>query len=63
MPKPRVVRELAQPSLFESAPLHPRWEDLPLEVRRQVTRLLSELLSSRVAQSLLAGRAEGRDDE
>jgi len=63
MPKPRVIRELAQPNLFESAPLRPRWEDLPLEVRGQVTRLLSELLSGRVAQSLLTGRAEGGDDE
>jgi len=63
MSKPKVVRELAQSRLFESAPLRPRWEDLPLEVRHQVIRLLSELLSSRIAQSLLTERAKGGDHE
>ena len=63
MPKLSVAHELAQPSLFESAPQRPRWEDLPMEVRHRVTRLLSELLSSKGAQSLLASEAEGGDNE
>jgi hypothetical protein len=61
MQKPRVVRELAQPSLFEPAAHRPQWEDLPLKVRRRVTCLLAKLLSSRAAQSLV--RAEGGNDE
>ena len=63
MPKPRIIRERAQPSLFESAPNRPRWEDLPLEVHHRVIYLLSKLLSSRAARSLVTGGAEGGHDE
>jgi len=63
MPKLSVANELAQPSLFESAPKHPRWEDLPMDVRRRVTRLLSELLLNRGAQSRLSSEAEGGKNE
>jgi hypothetical protein len=63
MPKLSVAHELAQPSLFESARKHPRWEDLPMDVRRRVTRLLSELLLNRGAQLRLSSEAEGGKDE
>jgi hypothetical protein len=63
MPKPRVSHGLAQPSLFDSTPHQPQWEELPLEVRRRSTQLLSELLISRPAQVLLTGETKGGDDE
>ena len=63
MAKLSVAHELAQPSLFESAPKHPRWEDLPMDVRRRVTRLLLQLLLNRGAQSRLSSEAEGGNDE
>ena len=63
MAKLSVAHELAQPSLFESAPQHPRWEDLPMEVRRQAAHLLAELLLNRAARSLVDSKAEGGSDE
>jgi hypothetical protein len=63
MPKLSVAHKLAQSSLFEASPQCPRWEDLPTEVRRRVTRLLSELLLSSVAQPQRADQAEGGNDE
>jgi hypothetical protein len=63
MTRASVTHEMKQPSLFESATHRPRWEDLPLEVRLRVTRLLSELLSGRIAQPLLTIEAKGGDDE
>jgi hypothetical protein len=63
MPKLSSDHVLAQPSLFEAAPQHPRWEDLPTEVRRQAAHLLSELLLDRAARSLVDSKAEGGNDE
>jgi hypothetical protein len=63
MPKLSATHVLPQPSLFETAPQHPRWEDLPREVRRQVIDLLSNLLLSGGIQSSLAGETEGGNDE
>jgi len=63
MPRLSVAHGLAQPSLFESAPQCPRWEDLPTETRRRVIRLLSELLLSKIAQPNRADEVEGGNDE
>jgi hypothetical protein len=60
---PKVAREINQPNLFDPNPQHPRWEDLPLDVRCQATRLLAELLSRKVAQTLQTSKAEGGSDE
>ena len=59
MPKTQTKPRLPHPSLFDPIPQRPRWEDLPLPIRQQLTALLTQLLNSPVAREWLRTRPGG----
>jgi hypothetical protein len=52
-----------QLGLFQSIPRHPRWEQLPSEVRQQAVRLLARMLNEQVERELTGASMREAGDE
>ncbi len=57
-----IRSKLSHPSLFDPILKQPQWNDLPQEIRRQITPLLIQLLQRRAVQKLARVQKRGADE-